>query len=218
MLADLDNTILDFDSAERGALRAAFRRLGIPFRHGTLERYRAINTRLWTAYSRGEIAGAQVAIQRFEELLAELEYRLPARRLARAYLAALRLRGDTLPGARRALVLLRRRFRVAVVTNGYTRVQKSRLRRAGLLAHVDALVTSESAGHAKPDPRIVHSALRLLGVSRHEAILVGDDLRTDQGAATAARMPFYWIDSGDRGAGRRPRLRVRSLLELAERL
>jgi hypothetical protein len=31
-------------------------------------------------------------------------------------------------------------------------------------------------------------------------------------------MPFYWIDSGDRGAGRRPRLRVRSLLELAERL
>lgn len=199
-------------------MRAAFRKLGIPFRRGTLERYRAINARLWIAYTRGEIAGSRVAVQRFEELLAALGDRRPAPRLARAYLQALRMRGDTLPGARRALRLLRRRYRIAIVTNGYTRVQESRLRQAGLMPLLDAVVTSESAGHAKPDPRIVHAALRILGVSEHEAILVGDDLRTDRGAAVAAGVPFYWIDRGERSVRRRPRLRVRSLLELAERL
>jgi FMN phosphatase YigB (HAD superfamily) len=137
--------VLDFDRAERCALREAFRRLRMPFRRGTLDRYRAINARLWTAYTRGEISGARVALQRFEELLAALGEATRAPRLARAYLAALRLRGDTLPGARRALRLLRRRFRVAIVTNGYTRVQRSRLRRAGLLPLLDAVVTSESA-------------------------------------------------------------------------
>jgi len=176
---------------------------------------------LWERYSLGLISGARVAVERFRELLSELgQDRRRAPALARAYLAALSGRGDVLPGARRALALLGRRFLLAIVTNGYERVQRSRLRAARLTARFDAIVTSESAGFAKPDPRIVDVALLALGVPRHEALYVGDDPRTDGGAASAAGVAFVWIDRGgplERGVAR-PRRRVRSLLELAERL
>ena len=176
---------------------------------------------LWERYSLGLISGARVAVERFRELLFDLgQDRRRAPALARAYLAALSRRGDVLPGARRALALLGRRFLLAIVTNGYERVQRSRLRAARLTARFDAIVTSESAGVAKPDPGIIEAALLALGVSRHEALYVGDDLRADQGAAAAAGVAFVWIDRGgplERGVAR-PRRRVRSLLELAERL
>jgi len=203
------------------ALAAAFRRLRLPYRKDTLLRYHPINKLLWERYSLGLVSGAHVAVERFRMLLSDLGYDpRRARALGRAYLAELSRRGDVLPGARRALALLRRRFRLAVVTNGYDRVQRARLRAAGLTARFDAIVTSERAGFAKPDPRIVQAALSALRVQGREALYVGDDLRTDLGAASAAGVPFVWLDRGVAVArGRpRPRRRVRSLLELAERL
>src|SRR5262249_28238637 len=121
-----------------------------------------------------------------------------------------------LPGVRRALALLRRRFRLAAVTNGYERVQRSRLKAAGLFARFDAIVTSEACGFAKPDPRIVRAALAALGVAPRDALYVGDDLRPDWGAARSAGVPFVWIPRGRAGAG--PRRRARSLLALARLL
>ena len=92
-------------------MRAAFGRLRLPFRRGTLERYRAINADLWRRYTEGRATGQHVAVER---------------------------------------------FRLAVVTNGYERVQRSRLRAARLLRHFDAIVTSEGAGVSKPHPGIVN--------------------------------------------------------------
>jgi putative hydrolase of the HAD superfamily len=168
------------------------------------------------------VSGRHVAVERFRRLLAELGHDARhAEALARRYLRELSRRGDVLPGARRALRLLRRRYALAVVTNGYDRVQRARLRAAGLFSHFDVIVTSEKSGFTKPDPRIVHAALSALRVSGEQALYVGDDLHTDLGAASAAGVPFVWLDRGGSAStarGRRPRRRVRSLLELAERL
>ncbi len=161
-----------------------------------------------------------MALERFKRLLADSGHDARgAPRLAHAYLAFLSRRGDVLPGARRALMRLRRRFALAVVTNGYDRVQRSRLRAARLTSFFDAIVTSEGCGFAKPDPRIVRAALLALGVPREQALYVGDDLRTDRGAARASGVSFVWLARGrSRIEGARPRRRVRSLLELAVRL
>lgn len=156
---------------------------------------------------------------RFERLLEAIGHdRRRAGVLGREYLRALSGTADVLPGARRALGRLKRRFRLAVVTNGYDRVQRSRLRAARLAHLLDAIVTSQGSGFTKPHPGIVHTALRALGVAADEALLIGDDLRTDRGAARRAGVRFVWIDGGRRHAGARPRRRARSLAELAERL
>ncbi|MGE0454895.1 MAG: HAD-IA family hydrolase [Vicinamibacteria bacterium] len=202
------------------ALRSALRRLGLRADAATLAAYRRINHELWGLYAKGRMAGPAVARERFRRLLSErgAEARL-AKALDEGYLADLSRRGEALPGARRALARLRRRFALAVVTNGYDRVQHSRLRAGRLLRHFDAIVTSEGCGYTKPHRGIVDAALASLGVTPAEALLVGDDLSTDRGAARSAGVPFVWLDRGvvPARAGL-PRRRVGSLSELAEQL
>ncbi len=53
MLIDLDNTILNFDIAERSALTTAFREYGIEPTEELLRRYSVINKRYWEMLERG---------------------------------------------------------------------------------------------------------------------------------------------------------------------
>jgi YjjG family noncanonical pyrimidine nucleotidase len=216
VLFDVDHTLLDYERAERIALRGAFRALGLPYGPSTLAAYRRINGDLWAAFRRREISQPKLARERFRRLLGEVgtSSRL-APQLGKTYLDHLSRRGDRLPGCRPVLQQLRRVYRLGVVTNGIDRVQRSRLAIAGLDRFFEVVVTSQGCGYAKPDPRILHVALDALGVSPGNAVYVGDDPATDGGAARAAGVRFCWVDDGRPVRGRRPRRRVESLHELA---
>ena len=222
VLFDADHTLLDTSKAERCALRAALRGLSLRCPPATLDAYRAINGELWGRYRRGEIDAACLSRERFRRLLQHLRADAEGgAALSAAYIDGISRRGDLLPGCRGALARLRRRYRLGLVTNGLDRVQRSRLRVARLEPFFDVVVTSESCGFAKPDPRILRVALEALGVAASEAMYVGDDLDIDGAAARAAGVAFVWMDrSGpapagqDAGAGPR----VRALREVVDLL
>jgi len=186
-----------------------------------LATYRTISEALWAAYRRGEITQPALEVERFRLLLVVLHAREGrAPRLSRDFLAHLSSRGDRLPGCRHVLGTLGRRFALGVVTNGIDRVQHARLAAAGLRPFFGTVVTSEGCGFAKPDPRILHVALRALRVEAQAAVYVGDDAAVDGEAAARAGVAFAWVDRGDalpRGL-RRPRLRVTHLGELTSLL
>ena len=199
----------------------SFACLRLPHSPDALRTYRRINDELWERFRRGQIAGRVLAVERFRRLLGHVgaDARL-APRLARVFLERLSRRGDLFPACRRTLRHLSRCYRLGLVTNGYDRVQRSRLSAAGLTGLFEVVVTSEGCGFAKPDPRILGVALDALGVRAARALYVGDDLRTDGGAARGAGVPFCWMDHGHGvPAGlRAPRRRVRALPELLELL
>ena len=60
------------------------------------------------------------------------------------------------------------------------------LQRAGLLEHVDAVVTSAEVGAAKPDSAIFERALDVARAEPGEAVHVGDSLENDVAGARAA--------------------------------
>jgi len=221
VLFDADQTLLDFDRAQARALREAVPRVGLRFSPHLLRAYRVINDALWERFRQGAISGERLAHERFRQLLAHAGGdEQAAALLGCLFLDRLAQRGDRLPDCRRTLERLARRYRLGVVTNGYDRVQRSRLAAAGLTSFFEVVVTSEACRFAKPDPRILGVALAALGLPPRRALYVGDDPRTDAAAAAAARVPFVWLDRGlPLPAGtRRPRQRVASLTELAERL
>ncbi|HET7293538.1 MAG TPA: YjjG family noncanonical pyrimidine nucleotidase [Vicinamibacteria bacterium] len=218
VLFDLDETLLDFGRSQRSALAAALRRLDLPYSAARLELYRRINDRLWERYRRAEIGAAELAVERFREYLA-LTGSDPRRgaRLSRTFEGELKRRAHLHPGCRRTLRALLGRFRLGVVTNGLTRIQHGRIRKAGLHRFFDTVVTSQACGVAKPDPRILTIALEALGVGPRDAVYVGDDPAVDQQAALAAGLAFVWVDRGrplPRGV-RAPRRRVTHLREVA---
>jgi len=193
--------------------------LGLPCPLSTVAAYQRINHDLWAAFRRGEIGQGALARERFRRLLREIggDPRR-ASRLGETYLDHLSQHGDRLPGCRPVLRRLRKRYRLGVVTNGIDRVQRARLAASGLAPLFDAVVTSQSCGFAKPDPRILHVALDAMGVAARHAVYVGDDPATDGAAASAAGVRFVWMDRGQEVRGRRPRRRVTGLGELADLL
>ncbi len=121
-----------------------------------------------------------------------------------------------MPGARELLVALREHVPVAIVTNNVTAEQEEKLARFALDAHVDALVTSEDVGVAKPDARIFDAALARLGIARDEAVMLGDSREHDVDGARAAGIAACWLDRAGEARGDEPFVVFRSLEPTAQ--
>ncbi len=217
VLFDLDHTLFDTERAQKRALKHAVGAVGLALRPSDYDAYSVLNLRAWARYRRHEIDARQLSRERFGLFLAHLGGdRRSAPRLGRIYLEALAQCGEIYPDTREVLRALATRYRLGVVTNGYDRVQRTRLRASRLRRRFEVVVTSEASGFVKPDPRILHVALDELGVRPRQALYIGDDLAVDGGAAREAGVPFCWVDRGHgRPPGvRLPRRRVRSLSEL----
>jgi putative hydrolase of the HAD superfamily len=100
------------------------------------------------------------------------------------------------PHAGAVLARLRRRVRLALVTNGASDLQRRKLALTGLAEHFDVVVASCDIGIGKPDPAIFAAALDALGVEPAEAVMVGNDVDRDLAGAAAAGVRGLWIQHG----------------------
>ena len=82
---DLDNTILDFNKAERVALSRTLEALGIPPTEEVCARYSAINLARWQLLEKGLISRREVKLGRFRLLFEELGADVSAEQAAAAY-------------------------------------------------------------------------------------------------------------------------------------
>jgi phosphoglycolate phosphatase len=100
------------------------------------------------------------------------------------------------PGVRELLEFLRSRgVKIAVTTNKPAGACEALLQGLGIAAFFDAVVTPESSGLRKPDPRFLEAALRRLGVAAKDALVVGDGTQDVQ-AAKAAGIPCVALTGG----------------------
>jgi YjjG family noncanonical pyrimidine nucleotidase len=193
---DLDHTLFDTDRTERRALRAVARAEGVVLGAHAFDAYRAVNAHVWAEYRAGRLTSKELRVLRFHLWLERLQ-RDPARarRLAPLYLREFSARADLVEGAS-ALVrsMTRLDLRLGVVTNGIDRVQRTRLKVSALGGAFRVVVTSEKAGIAKPDPRILELALRRLRVEPSQALYVGDDPHVDGLVANRAEVRFVWFN------------------------
>lgn len=103
--------------------------------------------------------------------------------------------------SRAVLERLRRRFRIAVVSNFYGNLDRV-LDDGGLAPFIDAAIDSSVVGHAKPDPRIFEAALNAIGVNASNAVMVGDSLDKDLAPARQLGMKTVWLcTNGARDSG-----------------
>ncbi|ADN03064.1 YjjG family noncanonical pyrimidine nucleotidase [Spirochaeta thermophila] len=211
---DLDGTLLDYARAEAWALEQAVRETGLEWAPEVLERYRRANAELWRALEQGRTDAATLTRRRFQEAIPSLSDR-EAERLNGIYLSHLEQAGFLLPHAKETLLFLSSRYRLGALSNGFSRIQRSRLRAAGIDSHLAYVLTSEDAGTAKPDPAFFARALRDNRLRPGEALMVGDSPTSDIAGALGAGMDSCWISPGDdRPPIPRPTYRIRNLEEL----
>jgi len=128
------------------------------------------------------------------------------------------------PDTRPALDLLRRDYRLVLLTNGAPDLQREKVAGAALGEYFAVIVASGDLGAGKPDPRIYRHTLDLLGVAPGEAAMIGDSLRNDVWGPQRVGIRGIWLcrtddpDSGARDADVRPDAVVRRLDEVESAL
>lgn len=196
LLIDNDNTLMDFSAAEKAALPDALEALGVPADEGTLATYHRINDALWKALERGETTQAKLKVDRFAQLLEVLGRTEPtAQALADEYQEQLSHHAELLPGAMALMEALHGKVKIALVSNGVSRIQRGRLSRCPFTPLLDAIIISEEAGVSKPDPALLFAGMEALGCTDiREAVMMGDSLSADIAAAVNAGMDSIFYD------------------------
>ena len=196
LLADNDNTLMDFTAAEHHALRATLTQVGVDPTEETCTLYSRINDGLWKALERGETTQQALKVERFRQLLEQLHRDdLSAETVADLYAEQLSTRADLMPGAMDFLAAIHGKLKIALVSNGVSAIQRGRLSRCPFTPMLDAIIISEEGGVSKPDPGMIHLALEALGCTdKREAILLGDSLSADIPAARNAGIDSIFLN------------------------
>ena len=198
VLFDADNTLLNFDAAESKALADTLRAYGIEPDAETVQTYRTINEELWHQLEKGQIRREKLMAERFTRFLKAVNAAGSGVEMNRFYLEQLSTHPDlATPNVLDVLRELSEVATLAVVTNGFEKVQTRRAAESGILDYVEGVFVSEKMDSEKPNRKIFDAALRALGVENREHVLmVGDSLSSDIQGGVNAGLDTCWYNPG----------------------
>lgn len=190
LFIDLDDTLYDFSTNSREAYQSVYELLGYDQWFESFEHYYEIyweyNQKLWARYSAGEITRDYLNAERYAHPLRVMEVpdaEAISRRFWDESMKRLPLGSRLMPHAREILDYLRPKYRLYILSNGFTELQARKMNSAGIAHYFDGVILSEDIGVNKPHPAIFEHALRVAGVAPHQALMIGDNLEADiQGA------------------------------------
>ena len=195
VLLDMDNTVLDFDIAERTAISGAFAELGIPCNEAVLRRYSEINIHYWELMERGIIDRHEVLVGRFRELFTEMGVECDAEAVQENYEDRLCRGHWFMPGAEDMLEKLHKSCRLFICSNGNIRVQNGRIESAGITPYFEKMFVSESMGCGKPTKEFFGLCFsQIEGFERDNCIIIGDSLTSDIQGGINAGIKTCWYN------------------------
>ena len=198
VLLDADDTLLDYRTCERSALERCLVEQQLPFEaERDIPLYSEINRALWRELENGALEPAELGVRRFETFCRRRGFAADPDVLSRRYLDHLAGTGMLIPGARDVLERLHNRTRLVLITNGFSRVQRGRIRAAGIVAFFEFIAISEELGAQKPDPVIFARVFEHLpGAERGSSLVVGDSLTSDIAGGNAFGIDTCWFNRG----------------------
>lgn len=194
ILFDLDNTLLDFNKAERIAIQKTLCHIGIEPKDAILNRYSEINLAQWKLLEQGKLTRSEVKVRRYRLLFDELGVDFSPREATAIYESFLGQGHYFMDGAQDLLHALTGRFRLYLVTNGTAAVQKGRIQSAGLKRYFNDMFISENVGYPKPDLRyFTYCFAHIPDFQKEQTIIVGDSLTSDIQGGKNAGIRTVWF-------------------------
>ena len=217
LLFDADNTLFDFDQAERNAHLLLCRAHGLAFSEEGYQLYHKCNADLWRDFDRGLCTKEYLLVERFRRYLAITGERADPEALNRDHLRALGEGAMLLPGAEELCRVLSRDHRLYLLTNAVASVQKTRFANSAIAPYFEGVFISEEVGVGKPDPAYFDYVFHAVpGLARDNALVIGDSLTSDIQGANNAGLPCCWFNpkGQPRPQGLRIDYEIRALEEL----
>lgn len=183
---DLDHTLWDFATNSRETLSELYHEMelqghGVKDLHDFLKIYEEVNDEKWAQYRAGVIDKETLRNTRFADALKRFEVNHPelAHEMEVEYIRRSPYKTNLFPDTIQTLEYLQHKYELHIITNGFSEVQDIKLTQSGLKPFFDKIITSESVGVNKPDPKIFLHALSSTNASRNTAVMIGDSLEAD---------------------------------------
>ena len=180
---DLDHTLWDFEKNSGLAFNEIFIELNFPFSLDVfLKFYNPINHAQWKLYRENKITQEDLRFNRLNKTFEKLNYSASIGlidKISEQYITYLSTFPHLFEGAIELLEVLKNRFRLHIITNGFDKVQQFKIENSGIESFFEFVFTAEKVGFKKPHPEIFIQSLKTVNTTAEASIMIGDSFEAD---------------------------------------
>ena len=219
---DLDHTLWDFEANARATLEILYEDLGLEAIGVNdfelfYKNYLIHNDMLWERYRKGFIKQEELRVKRMR--LALLDFKIADEALSQKmniqFLDLLPTRTILFPHTKEILQWLAdKNYELHLITNGFEKVQHSKLKYSGLDIFFKEVITSEGSNSLKPNKEIFEYAFYKTNANPATSIMIGDTIEVDIQGAINAGIDQVFVNHQNIQTEIKPTYMVNSLKEL----
>ncbi|GAB6009487.1 YjjG family noncanonical pyrimidine nucleotidase [Dysgonomonas reticulitermitis] len=218
---DLDDTLIDTAENTRVTVSEIYEDYNFGNYFPSFDDFYAIYyanvSRLWTLYSQGKIPKKTLQRERFVGALSMVEEISDEQALAinDDFIVRVMEKGILIEGAKELLDYLYPKYKIHILSNGFTEMQYKKMDSAGLSSYFDKVILSDKVGVNKPHPDIFTYALNEVQKDKKEVIMIGDNVVNDIQGAYNCEIDQIWFNPEDLSPGDiKPTYTVKKLDEI----
>lgn len=180
---DLDHTLWDFEANSKKTYVQIFRDNNLEIDiQSFLEKYIPINHQYWKLYREEKVSKEQLRYGRLKDTFNQMNYTIEdglIDKLAIEYIDNLSNYNQLFEGTTEILHYLKPKYNLHIITNGFKEIQQAKLEKSGIANFFKTVITSESVGVKKPNPKVFHYALETTNAKTYQSLMIGDNLEAD---------------------------------------
>lgn len=220
LLLDLDDTILDFQKAEKYAICKLMEYYSIDANDENISRYHEINLQYWKKLELGLVEREELILLRFVDFFNLFNKKInkeDAKDVNKLYFDYLSSVVFFIPNSKEVLMELKKKYKIYLITNGVKRVQERRLSLLGDFRNIfDKVFISEVIGYTKPDVRFSEFVLNDIKVSKDECLIIGDSLSSDIMLGINSSIDTCWFNPHNKTSDLNIKFIIKDIKELLD--
>ncbi|MDX6746703.1 YjjG family noncanonical pyrimidine nucleotidase [Polaribacter sp. PL03] len=180
---DLDHTLWDFEKNSELTLEKIFLDNNVDVKIDTfLEAYIPLNLKYWKLYRQEKVSKEELRYARLKNSFDAVNYEISdalINKLADDYIENLANFNHLFEGTFDLLDYLKEKYTLHIITNGFEEIQSKKLKNSKIDHYFDQIITSESVGVKKPNPKVFNFALKVANAKKENSMMIGDSLEAD---------------------------------------
>ena len=193
---DLDDTLFDFQDAQKVAFNRLVDHLGLKTSASLFEEFKLYNVELWTKVEQGDLSKSELIESRFYNFFAtKTDTPLP-HQLDDTFREYLVDATELVPGSKEILDYLKSKgYHLFAATNGIKNTQFARLKRLNIIDYFNNIFISEVLGYEKPSKLFFETCFKsIIGIDLTKTIMIGDSLSSDIQGAINVGIDCIWFN------------------------